>query len=86
MTFGQTNTVSQLTNCLILHCTHCCLQGNAPKYIVGGRAIVFPCIQTIQRLPLNTMTLEVVTKRVYTAQGVPISVSIMIMISKMRLR
>ena len=53
---------------------------------MGGRAIVFPCIQTIQRLPLNTMTLEVVTKRVYTAQGVPISVSIMIMISKMKLR
>ena len=64
--------MSELTNCVVLHCG---LQGNAPKYIVGGRAIVFPCIQTIQRLPLNTMTLEVVTKRVYTAQGVPISVS-----------
>ena len=50
------------------------LQGNAPKYIVGGRALVFPCIQTIQRLPLNTMTLEVRTNRVYTAQGVPLTV------------
>ena len=35
---------------------------------------MFPCIQTIQRLPLNTMTLEVKTNRVYTAQGVPLTV------------
>jgi len=35
---------------------------------------VFPCVQTIQRLPLNTMTLEVKTPRVYTAQGVPLTV------------
>jgi len=48
--------------------------GNAPKYIVGGRALVLPCIQTIQRIPLNTMTLEVKTPRVYTSKGVPISV------------
>ena len=49
-------------------------QGGHPKYIVGGRALVFPCVQTIQRLPLNTMTLEVKTPRVYTAQGVPLTV------------
>jgi len=48
--------------------------GGHPKYIVGGRALVFPCVQTIQRLPLNTMTLEVKTSRVYTAQGVPLTV------------
>jgi len=48
--------------------------GTEPRYIVGGRAIVLPCIQTIQRIPLNTMTLEVKTPRVYTAKGVPISV------------
>ena len=35
---------------------------------MGGRALVFPCVQTIQRLPLNTMTLEVKTTKVYTAQ------------------
>ena len=35
---------------------------------------MFPCVQTIQRLPLNTMTLEVKTSRVYTAQGVPLTV------------
>ena len=33
-----------------------------------------PCIQTVQRIPLNTMTLEVQSPRVYTSQGVPISV------------
>jgi len=48
--------------------------GGHPKYIVGGRALVFPCVQTIQRLPLNTMTLEVKTTKVYTAQGVPLTV------------
>merc|ERR1712215_127892 len=34
----------------------------------------FPCIQAVQRIPLNTMTLEVHTSKVYTSQGVPISV------------
>merc|ERR1719500_2033233 len=41
----------------------------------GGRAIVCPCLQTIQRITLNTMTLEVFSPRVYTSQGVPISVT-----------
>merc|ERR1712106_309670 len=45
-----------------------------PTFINGGRAIVCPCIQNIQRIPLNTMTLEVNSPRVYTSQGVPISV------------
>jgi len=49
-------------------------QGGAPSFITGGRAIVCPCIQTVQRIPLNTMTLEVHSPRVYTSQGVPISV------------
>jgi len=49
-------------------------QGGKPTFINGGRAIVFPCIQTVQRIPLNTMTLEVHSPRVYTSQGVPISV------------
>jgi len=42
--------------------------------ITGGRAIVCPCIQTVQRLPLNAMTLSIESPRVYTCQGVPISV------------
>jgi len=49
-------------------------QGGKPSFKVGGRSLVFPCIQTIQKIPLNVMTLEIVTKRVYTAKGVPISV------------
>merc|ERR1712038_2181841 len=49
-------------------------QGGKPNFITGGRALVFPCIQTVQRIPLNTMTLEVHSPRVYTSQGVPISV------------
>merc|ERR1712172_430718 len=49
-------------------------QGGKPTFISGGRAIVCPCIQTVQRIPLNTMTLEVHAPRVYTSQGVPISV------------
>merc|ERR1712180_98285 len=49
-------------------------QGGKPTFISGGRAIVCPCIQTVQRIPLNTMTLEVHSPRVYTSQGVGISV------------
>jgi len=49
-------------------------QGGKPTFINGGRAVVCPCIQTVQRIPLNTMTLEVHSPRVYTSQGVPISV------------
>lgn len=49
-------------------------QGGKPTFITGGRAIVCPCIQTVQRITLNTMTLSIFTERVYTSQGVPISV------------
>jgi len=49
-------------------------QGGKPSFITGGRAIVFPCIQTINRITLNAMTLSIFTERVYTSQGVPISV------------
>ena len=35
------------------------LQGGKTTFISGGRAIVCPCVQTVQRIPLNTMTLEV---------------------------
>jgi flotillin len=46
-----------------------------PKYVAGGRVFVFPVIQQIDRLPLNTMTLEVFSPRVYTKLGVAISVN-----------
>jgi len=49
--------------------------GREPALIVGGRAVVCPCIQTIQRLPLSTITLLVQSPKVYTSQGVPISVT-----------
>uniref|UniRef100_A0A8C9W517 Flotillin n=1 Tax=Scleropages formosus TaxID=113540 RepID=A0A8C9W517_SCLFO len=46
-----------------------------PLMIVGGRVFVFPCIQTIQRISLNTLTLNVKSDKVYTQHGVPISVT-----------
>jgi len=49
--------------------------GREPSMIVGGRALVIPCIQTIQKLPLSTITLVVNSPTVYTSQGVPISVT-----------
>jgi len=49
--------------------------GNTPNAIVGGRAIVVPCLQRVQRIPLGIMTLIIESPRVYTSQGVPISVT-----------
>ncbi|XP_046844248.1 flotillin-1-like [Xenia sp. Carnegie-2017] len=49
--------------------------GSAPKYVSGGRLFVLPFVQKAQRLNLNTMTLNVESARVYTVEGVPISVS-----------
>lgn len=49
--------------------------GGDPTMIVGGRAIVIPCLQKVQRIPLNIMTLKIESPRVYTSQGVAISVT-----------
>ncbi|TRY67414.1 hypothetical protein TCAL_15801 [Tigriopus californicus] len=49
--------------------------GGNPSMIVGGRAIVIPCLQKVQRIPLNIMTLKIESPRVYTSQGVAISVT-----------
>ncbi|XP_040565013.1 flotillin-1-like [Lepeophtheirus salmonis] len=46
-----------------------------PLIVVGGWAFVLPCIQKVQRLPLNIMTLKVASPHVYTMQGVPLSVT-----------
>ena len=46
-----------------------------PLIVVGGWAFVIPCIQKVQRLPLNIMTLNVYSPKVYTMQGVPLSVT-----------
>ncbi|XP_042873146.1 flotillin-1-like isoform X6 [Penaeus japonicus] len=46
-----------------------------PLLVPGGRAFVWPTVQQVQRISLNVMTLNVESPRVYTAQGVPISVT-----------
>ncbi|EDW01747.1 flotillin-1 isoform X1 [Drosophila grimshawi] len=46
-----------------------------PLLVPGGRAFVWPSIQQVQRISLNTMTLQVESPCVYTSQGVPISVT-----------
>uniref|UniRef100_A0A8C2X817 Flotillin n=1 Tax=Cyclopterus lumpus TaxID=8103 RepID=A0A8C2X817_CYCLU len=46
-----------------------------PLMIPGGRVFVVPCIQQIQRISLNTLTLNVRSDKVYTRHGVPISVT-----------
>ncbi|XP_061092313.1 flotillin-1b [Conger conger] len=46
-----------------------------PVMIAGGRVFVLPCVQQIQRIILNTMTLNVKSDKVYTRHGVPISVT-----------
>jgi len=46
-----------------------------PTLIVGGRAIIIPAFQKIQRLQLNTMTLVLKAEMVYTNKGVPISIT-----------
>ena len=45
-----------------------------PHLVPGGRAFVWPWVQQVQRLSLNTMTLQVESPTVYTSQGVPLSV------------
>ncbi|CAG0887809.1 unnamed protein product [Cyprideis torosa] len=50
----------------------CCY--TKPHLVPGGRAFVWPWIQQVQRLSLNTMTLQVESPTVYTSQGVPMSV------------
>lgn len=49
--------------------------GKNPKLIVSGRSFVFACIHTVCCVPLNTLTLVIDSNRVYTKQGVPVSVT-----------
>ena len=49
--------------------------GDEPAIIIGGRAVILPCIMVCQRLSLNTMTLIIKSEGTYTSQGVPISVT-----------
>ncbi len=45
-----------------------------PKIRVGGRTFVLPVLQRAQLLSLEVMTLTVVTEKVYTQEGVAVSV------------
>ncbi|OXA62471.1 flotillin-1 [Folsomia candida] len=51
----------------------CC--HSKPSLVAGGRAFVWPVIQQVQELPLKTMTLQIESAKVYTSQGVPITVT-----------
>ncbi|KAL4218797.1 Flotillin-like protein 1 [Mactra antiquata] len=51
-----------------------CCRGNS-EYIPGGRVFVWPVIQRLQRMTLNTMTLMIESPMVYTKFGVAISVT-----------
>ncbi|XP_013411693.1 flotillin-1 isoform X1 [Lingula anatina] len=51
-----------------------CCHGK-PSIIPGGRVWVWPCIQQLQRITLNTMTLVIESPNVYTQLGVAISVT-----------
>ena len=44
-----------------------------PYMIAGGRVFVWPIVQQLQRLSLNTMTLKIYSSSVYTLKGVPIN-------------
>eukprot|EP00794_Sanderia_malayensis_P016207 gene16207-17838_t len=46
-----------------------------PFLLSGGRTFVWPCFQKVQKISLNVMTLSVESTKVYTVQGVPISVT-----------
>ena len=49
--------------------------GDTPQLITGGGwALICPCIHSVTKLTLNTLTIEVVSPNVYTSQGVGISV------------
>ncbi|XP_047368236.1 flotillin-1 isoform X1 [Vespa velutina] len=51
----------------------CCY--SKPLLVPGGRVFVWPLVQQVQKISLNTMTLQVESPTVYTSQGVPISVT-----------
>jgi flotillin len=49
-------------------------RGKRPKVVVGGRTFVIPVLQHAQTLSLEVMTLVVETPKVYSSEGVAISV------------
>lgn len=49
-------------------------RGNKPRVIVGGRTLVIPVLERLQRISLEVKTLNVKAQNVYTSKGVPVSV------------
>ena len=45
-----------------------------PETVIGGRVFKWPFVQRIQRLSLNTFTLNIVSPNVFTEQGVAVTV------------
>ncbi|EUB58380.1 Flotillin-1 [Echinococcus granulosus] len=60
---------------IIITCSFlgCCY--NKPYYVPGGRVFVLPFIQRLDRISLNIMTLIIESPRIYTRNGVPITVT-----------
>src|SRR3990172_59000 len=48
--------------------------GKEPRIVVGGRIFVLPLLQRVQSLSLQVITLMVETPKVYTKEGVAVSV------------
>ncbi len=44
------------------------------RIVRGGGTFIWPVLERAERLSLEVMTIDVITPRVYTAQGVPVSV------------
>ncbi|XP_074593156.1 flotillin-1 [Brevipalpus obovatus] len=51
-----------------------CCHGR-PHIVNGGRVFIWPGIQKVQRISLNTLTLTIESPHVYTNNGVPVSVT-----------
>ena len=47
--------------------------GSSVRFVIGGSALVWSFVETCERIPLNKIRLEVKTRKVFTARGVPIS-------------
>ncbi|MBI5653652.1 MAG: flotillin family protein [Chloroflexi bacterium] len=44
------------------------------RIVKGGGTVVWPVVERAERLSLEVMTIDVITPRVYTSQGVPVTV------------
>eukprot|EP00035_Acanthoeca_spectabilis_P021128 m.436498 g.436498 ORF g.436498 m.436498 type:complete len:464 (+) comp17983_c0_seq1:175-1566(+) len=51
----------------------CCHSKNT--FVIGGKVFIWPGCQRIQKISLNIITCEIITRKVYTQQGVPVSIT-----------